>query len=315
LRVFVAGATGAIGRPLVSQLIAAGHEVVGTTRSEERAAWLREQGAEAAVVDVLDSDAFRAAVSEARPEVLVHQLTDLPQEFSPRFRYGTTGALRTTVTRDLIEAGRGAGARRLVVQSVAFYYAPGGAEVHDEDDPLLTADEAPSGLGEAAASLHELEGQVLEADGLDGLVLRYGYFYGPGTWFDHGTKLARSYQRRLSPIVGTGSGRFPLVHVEDAASATVAAVERGAPGVYNVTDDEPAVVGEWLTGFAEAVGGKPPLRVPLWLGQLVAGGTATMMETARGASNAKAKRELGWEPGYPTWREGLRDGLSPEGSS
>ena len=309
MRVFVAGATGAIGRPLVRQLVEAGHAVVGTTRSEERAADLRAAGAEPAVVDALDSAAFRKAIAGARPEVLVHQLTDLPQEFSPRYRYGETNALRTGVVRDMIEAGGEVGAKRLVAQSVSFFYLPGGNVAKEEGEEILSARTAPGKFGEAAEAMRELERQVVEADGMDGIVLRYGFFYGPGTWFDRGTKLARAY-RRLSPIVGKGDGHFPLIHVEDAASATVAAIEGGAPGVYNVTDDEPALVREWLTGFAEAVGGKPPRRVPLWVGKLVAGWNATAMETMHGASNAKAKRELGWSPRYPTWRDGLREGLS-----
>jgi nucleoside-diphosphate-sugar epimerase len=197
-----------------------------------------------------------------------------------------------------------------VAQSVAFFYVPEGDLVKDEEAPVLTTATAPGKFGEAADSMQELEQQVLGAEGMDGLVLRYGFFYGPGTWFDRGTKLAKQYERRMSPIVGSGEGRFPWIHVDDAASATVAAVERGAPGVYNVTDDEPAAVNEWAPVFAEAVGGKPPRRVPLWVGKLAAGWNATAMETMRGASNAKAKRELGWSPRYPSWREGFREGLS-----
>jgi nucleoside-diphosphate-sugar epimerase len=310
VRVFVAGATGAIGKPLVRRLAEAGHEVVGMTRREERCAELRECGAEPVVCDARDSAAFRRTVAEARPEVLVHQLTDLPQDFSPRYRYGETNALRTNVTRDLIEAGREAGARRIVAQSVSFFYVPTGDMVKDEEAPIFSSATAPGKFGEAADAMRELERQVVEAEDMEGLVLRYGFFYGPGTWFDRGTRLAKTYERRMSPIVGNGEGRFPLIHVDDAASATVAAVERGAPGVYNVTDDEPAPAREWLSGFAEAVGGKPPRRVPLWVGRLVAGWNATAMETMRGASNAKVKRELGWQPRYPTFREGLREGLS-----
>ena len=310
MRVFVAGATGAIGRPLVRQLVEAGHQVSGMTRREERCSDLIELGAEPFVCDALDSDALRTVVADARPDVVIHQLTDLPQDFTPRYRYGRTNALRTDVTRDLIEAGRDAGARRLICQSVSFFYVPTGDRVKDEDAETFSSDTAPGKFGEAADAMRAMEAQVLAAEGMDGLVLRYGFFYGPGTWFDRGTKLAKAYRRRMSPTVGSGEGLFPLIHVEDAAAATVAAVERGAPGVYNVTDDEPALAREWLAGFAEAVGAKPPRRVPLWLGKLVAGWNATVMETMRGASNAKAKRELGWEPRYPTWREGLREGLS-----
>jgi nucleoside-diphosphate-sugar epimerase len=308
--VLVAGATGAIGRPLVPQLIAAGHEVTGLTRSEERAEGLRSDGAEAVVCDVHDSPAFREAVVSARPEVLVHQLTDLPQNFSPRYKYGATNALRTQVTRDFIAAGREAGARRIVAQSVSFFYIPTGDMVKDEEAPTLSSAVAGGKFGEAADAMGDLERQVVEADGMDGLVLRYGFFYGPGTWFAKGTRLAKAYRRRMSPIVGSGTGVFSFIHVEDAAAATVAAIERGAPGIYNVTDDEPAPANEWMPAFAEAVGAKPPRRVPLWLGRIAAGRNADAMETMRGASNAKAKRELGWAPRYATWRQGFSEGLA-----
>jgi nucleoside-diphosphate-sugar epimerase len=283
VRVFVAGATGAIGRPLVSQLIEAGHEVVGMTRSEDRAADLRAKGAEAVIVDAHDGDGLRRAVEGARPDVLVHQLTDLPQNFSPRYGYGETDALRTEVTRNLIAGGRAAGAGRIVAQSVSFFYLPAGDLVKDEEAPTLD-DRIGGKFGKAAASMLDLERQVTEAEGMDGLVLRYGFFYGPGTWFVQGTSLAKAYQRRLSPIVGSGAGVFSFIHVDDAAAATVVAVERGEPGIYNVVDDEPAPANEWMPAFAEAVGAKPPRRVPLWLGRLVAGGNADQMQTLRGAS-------------------------------
>jgi nucleoside-diphosphate-sugar epimerase len=307
--VFVAGATGAIGRPLVPALIEAGHEVVGMTRSDERAGRLRDQGAEAVVCDALDAEGLRRAVEGASPDVLVHQLTDLPQDFTPRYRYGRTNELRSQVTRDLIAAGRQAGARRIVAQGVSFFYLPTGGMVKDEDAPTM-AGQAEGKFGEAADAMADMERQVVEAEGLDGLVLRYGFFYGPGTWFAHGTSLARAYRLRMSPLVGSGEGVFSFVHVEDAAAATVAAVERGAPGIYNVVDDEPAPATDWMPAFAEGVGAKPPRRVPMWLGRLVAGGNAEAMETMRGASNAKAKGELGWQPRYASWRQGFREGLS-----
>jgi 2-alkyl-3-oxoalkanoate reductase len=309
VRVFVAGATGAIGRPLVRQLIEAGHEVTGTTRREERAAELRSAGAEAVVVDAHDSEAFRDAVRGARPEVLVHQLTDLPQDFSPRYKYGKTNELRSQVTRDLIAGGREGGARRIVSQSISFLYVPTGDTVKDEEAPTLSSNVVDGKFGEAADATLDMESQVVEAEGMDGLVLRYAFFYGPGTWFAKGTKMAKQYERRMAPIVGNGEGVFSFIHVEDAASATVAAVERGAPGIYNVADDEPAPANEWMPAFAAAVSGKPPRRVPLWLGRMVAGYNAVTMETMRGASNAKAKRELGWEPRYASWRQGFSEGL------
>jgi nucleoside-diphosphate-sugar epimerase len=310
VRVFVAGATGAIGRPLVPRLVEAGHEVVGMTRSPERAESLRAAGAEPAVCDALDAEAVRAAVAEARPDVLVHQLTDLPQEFSVRYRYGQTGPLRGEGTRNLIEAGLAAGARRLVAQSIAFLYRPEGGPVKDEDAPTLTPDDARGHFAETIRGTLELERLTTATEGLDGLVLRYGFFYGPGTWYARGTGLAREFERRRFPVIGDGGGVFPFVHVDDAASATVAAVERGAPGIYNVVDDEPAPAREWVPAFAEALGAKPPRRVPAWLARLVAGRTnATMATTMRGASNAKARRELGWEPRYPSWRQGFREGI------
>jgi nucleoside-diphosphate-sugar epimerase len=309
VRVFLAGATGAIGRPLVPKLIEAGHEVVGTTRSEERATELRSRGAEAAIVDALDADALREAVAAARPDVVVNQLTDLPQEFSLRYGYGNTGPLRSATTRTLIEAGREAGARRVVAQSIAFMYVPAGDWVKDEEAPTLDPATADDKFGPALEATLDMERQVVEAEGMDGLVLRYGFFYGPGTWFAHGTGMAKAFKRRMSPIVGNGQGVFSFAHVEDAASATVAAVERGGTGVYNVVDDEPAPANDWVPAFAEAVGGKPPRRVPLWLGKLVAPGNAVQMTTLRGASNAKAKQELGWEPRYASWRQGFREGL------
>ncbi len=305
----MAGATGAIGRPLVRQLVEAGHEVTGTTRSEERAERLREQGAQAAVLDALDDEALGAAVREARPEALVNQLTDLPREFRPRYGYGRTSELRTRGTRTMIEAGRAAGARRIVAQSIAFLYVPTGDWVKDEDAPTTTSAVAPGRFGKAADETLEMERLVVEAEGMEGLALRYGFFYGPGSWFAQGTKLAKAYRRRMSPIVGSGEGVFSFIHVEDAASAAVAALERGAPGVYNVTDDEPAPANEWMPQFARAVCGKPPRRVPLWVGRLVAGFNGQAMVTMRGASNDKAKQELGWAPRYASWRQGFQEGL------
>ena len=308
MRVFVAGATGAIGRRLVPMLREAGHEVTGMTRSEDRADALRAAGAEAVVCDALDAGALRSAMAAAAPEAVIHQLTDLPQDFGMRYGYGETSRLRTEGTRNLLDAAREAGARRFVAQSIAFIYHPANGPVNDEEARTLAG--APGKFGEAVDAVLEMERTVTGAEGLEGLALRYGFFYGPGTWYAPGTKLARTVQRRWFPIIGDGSGVFSYIHIDDAASATVAAVERGAPGVYNVVDDEPAPTREWLPALAEALGAKPPRRVPLWLGKLVAGGNAEMAATSmRGASNAKAKRELGWTPRYASWRQGFREGL------
>jgi nucleoside-diphosphate-sugar epimerase len=305
--VFVAGASGAVGRPLVPMLVAAGHEVTGTTRSGQRAETIRAAGATAAVVDALDAEALRAAVAGARPEVVVHELTALPHRFAPRSTdfYDATNRLRTEGTRNLIEAARAAGARRLVCQSIAFAYAPGARpDVKNEDAPLAL--DAPPPFGEVVRALAAMEREVLEADGLEGVVLRYGWFYGPGTYYGEGGGTEREVRRRRFPVIGSGAGVFSFVHVEDAAAATVAAVERGAPGAYNVVDDEPAAMRDWLPAYAEAIGAPRPLRIPVWLARLVAGPMATVINTQPGAANAKAKRELGWTPRWPSWRDGFR---------
>lgn len=310
MRVFVAGASGAIGRPLVRQLVAAGHEVTGTTRREERAAEIRAAGAEAAVCDVYDLPGLEAAARDATPDVVVHLLTALPQRFNPRSNYlADTNRIRTEGTRNLIAAARAAGARRLIAESVAFLYAPQGARVKSEDDPINTG--APGHFGEAMRALADLERQVAEAEGIEGLVLRYGWLYGPGTHFDRDGSQIEDLRRRRVPLVGDAEGIFSFVHVEDAASATVAALDRGGRGcVYNVVDDDPAPMREWVPALAELVGAKPPRRVPVWLAKLVAGPAVAGAATEqRGASNAKAKRDLGWEPSYPDWRGGFAEAL------
>jgi nucleoside-diphosphate-sugar epimerase len=308
MRVFVAGASGAIGRPLVPQLVAAGHEVTGTTRSEERAEGIRASGARAVVCDALDADALRAAVEQAAPEVVVHQLTALPYRFNPRDKeiYAPTNRLRTEGTRSLLEAASAVGARRLVWQSIAFAYRPAAQpEVMDEDAPLALA--SPPPFGEAIRAIDEMERAVVGAEGMEGLVLRYGWFYGPGTYYANDGSMAHDVGRRRFPVIGKGTGMFSFVHVDDAASATVAAVERGAPGIYNIVDDDPAPQREWLPVYAEAIGAKRPLRVPVWVARLVVGKIANLAGLQPGASNAKAKRELGWEPRWRSWRQGFRE--------
>lgn len=308
MKVFVAGASGAIGRPLVPGLVAAGHEVTGTTRSEERAEAIRAAGARAVVCDALDADAFRAAVVVAAPEVVVHELTALPRRFNPRDKqmYAPTNRVRREGTRNLIAAAQEAGARRIVCQSIAFAYAPGERpEVKEECAPLAL--EAPPPFGDTVRAIDEMERSVVGAEGLEGLVLRYGWFYGPGTYFADDGSVARDVRRRRLPVIGKGIGLYSFAHVDDAASATVAAVERGAPGVYNIVDDDPAPQREWLPAYAEAIGAKKPLRVPLWIARLAMGKIATMADVQAGASNAKAERELGWEPRWPSWRQGFRE--------
>ena len=310
MRVFVAGATGAIGRPLIPKLVAAGYDVTGMTRSEERAEGLRRAGARAVVRDVFDVEGVRAAVREARAEAVVNQLTELPErlDFRDKELYSATNRLRTEGTTTLLDAAREAGARRFVSQSIAFAYAPVGDWVKSEDAPLM--ENLRGTFGDGVRAIAGMERQVVEAEGLDGLVLRYGFFYGPGTYYGEDGSTTSDVRRRRMPVVGRGSAMFSFVHLDDAADATVIAVERGASGVYNIVDDDPAPLREWLPVFAEAAGAKRPIRVPAWLAKLVAGeGVVAFGLTLRAASNAKAKSELGWRPAHPTWRRGFAETL------
>jgi len=310
MRVFVAGASGAIGKPLMRQLAAAGHNVTGTTRHEERAEEIRGAGAKAVVCDVFDREALEAAVKEAAPEVVVNQLTSLPQDYNPRsIEYEPTNRVREEGGGNLMAAALAVGARRYVTQSIAFIYAPEGDWVKDEE--ARPYEDAPAPFDKGVRAMLSHERQVLGTDGIEGLVLRYGQFYGPGTYYEPNTgALAKRVSRRMLPVVGPGTGVTSFVHVEDAAGATVAALDRGAPGIYNVTDDEPAPMKEWLPVYAEALGAKPPRRVPTWLARIAAGKAGVMFGTTlRGAANAKAKRELGWQPRYPSWRQGFGEGL------
>ncbi len=309
MKVFVAGATGVIGRPLVRHLVEAGDEVVGTTSREAGRATIEASGGEAVVCDALDAGAVTEAVARAEPEVVISQLTRLPREYNPRtIDYGPTNRAREEGGRNLIAAARAAGARRFVTQSIAFIYAPEGEMVKDETAPAWSDAPAPFDSGAASTLAHERE--VLGAEELEGMVLRYGQFYGPGTYYATDGNIAEQVQKRRFPIVGRGSGMFSFVHIEDAASATVAAAGRGAPGIYNVVDDEPAALREWLPVYAEALGARPPWRVPVFVARLFGGALATMFATElRGASNAKAKRELGWQPRYASWREGFATAL------
>lgn len=274
------------------------------TRSEERAGGIREAGAEAVVCDAFDAEGLREAVVGAQPEAVVHLLTALPQRFNPKSDYlEPTNKLRREGTRNLAAAARAAGARRLVAESIAFLYAPQGDRIKNEEAPAWT--DGPGGFGTAVEAVVDLERQVLGAEGLEGLVLRFGWLYGPGTHYDHGGQQAEEVKRRRLPIVGNGTGTFSFVHTDDAGAATLAAVEGGTPGTYNVVDDEPARVREWLPVYAKALGAKPPRRVPLWLARMAAGRLADTMVETRGASNAKAKRELSWQPAHPSWRQGF----------
>jgi nucleoside-diphosphate-sugar epimerase len=314
MKVLVAGATGALGKQLVPRLAASGHEVVGMTRSESKRDAVRALGATPAVADGLDPDAVARVVAEAEPEVIVHQLTALSG--TPDMRrfdryFAMTNRLRTEGTDHLLAAGRAVGTRRFVAQSFAGWpFARTGGPVKSEDDPL---DPHPAAaMRETLDAMRHLESAVVGADWTEGIVLRYGGFYGPGTSLrPDGGEATELIRKRRFPVVGDGAGVWSFVHIEDAADATVAAVERGRRGIYNIVDDEPARVADWLPVVASAVGAPAPRRVPRWLGRLLGGEAgAVMMTEVRGASNAKAKRELGWQPAHPSWRQGLRPGAA-----
>ena len=299
-----------IGRPLVRGLVEAGHEVTGITSTADNLAVIEQAGCKALVCDALDSSALEATVAEAEPEVVISQLTRLPEDdFDPRkIDYGPTNRARAGGGHNLLEAARAAGARRFVSQSIAFLYAPEGDAVKTEEAPVWTDPPEPFLSGVAPTLEHERE--ALDAEGIEGLVLRYGQFYGPGTYYASDGGTARQVRARRFPIVGKGSGVFSFIHVADAAAATVAACERGAPGIYNVVDDEPGPLRDWLPVYADALGAKRPRRVPTLIARVVGGPFATMMATQlRGASNAKAKRELGWQPQYASWRQGFAEAL------
>jgi 2-alkyl-3-oxoalkanoate reductase len=312
MRIFVAGATGALGRRLVPLLVERGHQVTAMTRSPAKAAGLRAAGAEPVVADALDRQAVLEAVTAARPEVVVHELTALAamtgfRKFDREF--ALTNRLRTEGTDHLLEAARAAGARRLVAQSYTGWpFARVGGPVKTEDDPLDP--DPPAQLRRTLDAIRHLEAAVLGAEGIEGVVLRYGGFYGPGTSAGEGGYLLEDLRRGRVPIVGAGTGVWSFVHIDDAAAATAAAVERGAPGIYQIVDDDPAPVSQWLPALAAAIGAPPPRRVPAWLARLLAGEhVVVMMTEGRGASNAKARRELGWTPVHRSWRQGFRDGL------
>jgi len=313
MRVLVAGATGAVGSRLVPLLVAAGHDVVGTARSEPRLAAVRDAGAEGVVMDGLDPGSVRAAVAAAAPDVVVHQLTALAS-ITGDFRrfdedFAVTNRLRTEGTDALLAAARAAGARRFVAQSYTGWpNERRGTWVKTEDDPLT--DDPGKEARQSLRAIRHLEQAVTGADGIEGVVLRYGAFYGPGQAVSRTGGVADMIRRGRFPVVGGGTGVWSFTHVEDAATAAAAAVDHGAPGVYDVVDDEPAPVSEWLPYLARQLGGRRPMRLPAWLARPMLGqlGVA-MMTTVRGSSNAKARRELGWEPRYPSWREGFRSGL------
>jgi nucleoside-diphosphate-sugar epimerase len=306
MRVFVAGATGAIGKQLVPRLVAAGHEVHGMTRSASNKAMLDELGAVPVVADALDPQRVAEAVGAAGPDVIVHQLTAIGAVDTRHMErdFALTNRLRTEGTDHLLAAGKAVGVRRFVAQSNAIVYGRTGAAVQSEEGAF---DPSPASTMRAnQEAIRHLEAAVVGAGWTEGIALRYGWFYGPGTGIAPGGEVPELIRRRRFPLVGDGGAVWSFIHVADAAEATVAAIEHGRRGVYNVVDDDPAPVAEWLPTLAEQLGAKKPMRVPRLVGRLFAGEAGVVMMTElRGASNAKAKRELGWRPAHPSWRQGL----------
>jgi 2-alkyl-3-oxoalkanoate reductase len=310
MRILVAGATGAIGLELVPQLIAAGHDVIGTTRTAAKAEIIRRMGAEPVIADGLDAPSIRAAVIAAKPDLVIDQMTGLADVTDLRHfdrAFATTNRLRIQGTDFLLAAAREAGVKRFIAQSFCGWtYGRGGEAVKTEADRLDP--DPPEELRHTLQAIQHLEDAVTNSASPEGIVLRYGSFYGPDTGMLSRAMIDQLRRRRV-PLIGGGGGRWSFIHVEDAAAATVAAVERGSPGqIYNIVDDEPAEVSEWLPALATLVGARSPIRLPAWLGRLFAGEhLVSMMTEVRGGSNAKARRELGWRPAHPSWREGFAE--------
>lgn len=310
MKIFVAGATGAVGKQLVPLLISKGHHVVATTRTAGKTEALRALGAEAIELDGLNRNAVIDAVVASRPEAIVHQMTALASMRSLKNfdeEFAVTNRLRTEGTEHVIAAAQAAGTRKLVVQSYTGWpNARTGGPVKTEDDPLDTT--PPKKMSGSLVAMRELERLVASANGVQGTVLRYGNFYGPGTAFSPDGEITRMVRRRQFPIIGSGAGIWSFIHMDDTAAAALAAIESNASGVFNIVDDEPAAVSVWLPELAKTIGAKPPRRIPAWLGRLVMGESGvSMMTQVRGSSNAKAKRVLGWQPIYRSWRQGFLD--------
>lgn len=310
MKILLAGATGAIGRPLLKRLLDDGHEVVATSRSAESAKALTRQGAEGVVLDAFDRAAVARVMAEARPEVAIHQLTALPAEVTPKAMKAAivqTNRLRRETVTPFVTAARDAGARRAVVQSISFVTAPEGPPVLDETAPLYL--DAPEDLRPVVETVRDMERAALAVDGIETLVLRYGFFYGPGTWYERSGTMGEMIAKRRYPVFGGGKGIWSWIHVDDAADATVRALTAGGPGVYNITGDDPVAVRDWVGVVVDALGAKKPRKLPTWLVRRAAGNAVVYYGTGlRGASNAKAKAELGIAP--RPWRDGLRDAFA-----
>ena len=306
MKILIAGATGVIGRQLVPKLIANGHEVAGTTRTPTKEADLRQAGATPFVVDILDPESVASAVARYEPEVIVHEATALSSVNMRNFEkaFAVTNRLRTEGIDNLLAAGRAIGVKRFVAQSFAGWpFARSGPLVKTETDALDPDPIAP--MRTTLAAIRHLEAAVIGADWTQGIVLRYGGLYGPGTSMSfEGGEMTEMIRRRFLPIIGNGQGMSSFLHVADAADATVAAVERGSRGIYQIVDDEPAPAREWVPAIAAAIGAPPPRHIPRWLGRLLAGEAVVAISTeTRGATNELAKRVLGWRPQHPSWRE------------
>lgn len=298
MRILVAGASGTIGRPLVARLAADGHEVFGTSRSSEGATAVEKSGGRPVLVDVLDADAVLAALGVVRPEIVIEQLTALPRHYTPdamRASLAATTRVRTEGGHNVQAAAEAVGARRYIAQSGCYYYAPGPG-LADERTPF--ASDGPPLISEGAAGFAAVERRVLGSDAVEGVVLRYGFFYGATTWYAPDGDVAGQVRRREFPIAGDGSGVWSFVHLDDAVAATVAAVDGAAPGAYNIADDHPAPLATWLPAYARWLDAPPPPRVPLAEADEDAAFYATRL---RGASNAKARRELGFGPRPLPW--------------
>ena len=312
MRVFVAGGTGAVGKFLLPRLVESGHEVIALARSTEKGRAVEAIGARAAVADALNKEQLTAAIRRAEPEVIIHQLTALTGAGSFRKfdqEFALTNRFRTEVTDTLLGAARLVGARRFIAQSFCGWpFAREGGPIKTEEDRLDP--DPPASFRKTMAAIRYLEDTVRRATDVQALALRYGIFYGPGTAIARDGVIVELVRKRRLPLIGDGAGVWSLIHLQDVAQATVNAVVRGAPGIYNVVDDEPAPVAAWLPALAVAVGAKPPRRVPVWIGRLALGdGGVSMMTRIRGGSNAKAKREFGWQPAYASWRQGFFEGL------
>jgi nucleoside-diphosphate-sugar epimerase len=314
MKIFVAGSTGVIGRNLLPLLLESGHDVMALSRTSEKARELEALGAKAALADALNKDDLTAAIRKAEPEVIINELTALVGNETGNFKkfdeeFALTNRFRTEVTDTMLAAGRMVGTRRFIAQSFCGWpFAPQGGPIKTEEDPLDP--NPPASFSKSLAAIRYQEDTLRRATDLQALALRYGLLYGPGTGIAKDSAIIKLVRKRRMPIVGDGAGVWSFTHVSDAARATAAAVSRGEPGIYNVVDDEPAPVSTWLPVLAAAVGAKPPRKVPVWLARLAIGdGGVAMMTTMRGGANAKAKRELGWQPIYSSWRRGFVEGL------